>query len=48
MRASEASAGAEAERHFLGPLSDDEAAQLRQALRAIAFPAPVEPVSHRH
>ena len=42
------SAGDEAERLFLGPLSGDEAAQLRQALRAIAFPAPVEPVSHRH
>jgi DNA-binding MarR family transcriptional regulator len=41
-------ASAEAERLFLGPLSDDEAAQLRQALRVIAFPAPVEPVSRRH
>ena len=41
-------ASAEAERLFLGPLSDDEAAQFRQALRAIAFPAPVEPVSHEH
>jgi DNA-binding MarR family transcriptional regulator len=40
-------AGAEAERLFLGPLSGYEAAQLRQALRAIAFPAPAEPVSHR-
>ena len=35
----------EAERLFLGPLSGDEAAQLRQALRAIAFPVPAEPVS---
>ena len=38
-------ASAEAERLFLGPLSDDEATQLRQALRTIAFPAPVEPAS---
>jgi DNA-binding MarR family transcriptional regulator len=37
------SASAEAERLFLGPLSGDEAVQLRQALRAIAFPAPAEP-----
>ena len=41
-------ASAEAERLFLGPLSGDEAARLRQALRAIAFPAPVGPVSRRH
>ena len=38
----------EAERLFLGPLSAGEAGQLRQALRAIAFPAPAEPVSQRH
>jgi DNA-binding MarR family transcriptional regulator len=38
----------EAERLFLGSLSGDEAAQLRHALRAIAFPAPAEPVSQRH
>jgi DNA-binding MarR family transcriptional regulator len=43
-----ASASDEAERLFLGSLSGDEAAQLRQALRAVAFPAPVEPVSQRH
>jgi len=42
------SASAEAERLFLGPLSGDEAAQLRQALRAIAFPVPAEPVSQPH
>jgi len=29
---------AEAERRFLGPLSDDEGAALREALRATAFP----------
>ena len=40
-------AGDEAERLFLGSLSGDEAAQLRQALRAIACPAPAEPVPHR-
>jgi len=39
------SASAEAERLFLAPLSGDEAAQLRQALRAVAFPAPVTPAS---
>ena len=33
------SATAEAERLFLGSLSGDEASQLRQALRAVAFPA---------
>ena len=42
------SASAEAERLFLGPLSDNEAAHLRRTLRAIAFPAAVKPVSHRH
>lgn len=42
------SAGAEAERLFLGPLSGDEATQLKQALRAIAFPDPVKPGSHPH
>ena len=41
------SASAEAERLFLGQLSEDEASRLRQALRAVAFPAPVEPVSHQ-
>ena len=41
-------ATAEAERLFLGPLSGDEATQLRKALRAVAFPAPVQPVSHKH
>jgi len=41
-------ASAEAERLYLGSLSDDEAAQLRRALRAVAFPAPAEPVSHEH
>jgi DNA-binding MarR family transcriptional regulator len=41
-------AGAEAERLFLGPLSGDEATRLTQTLRAIAFPAPVKPVSHGH
>jgi DNA-binding MarR family transcriptional regulator len=40
-----ASASAEAERLFLGSLSGDEATQLRQALRAVAFPVPVKPVS---
>jgi DNA-binding MarR family transcriptional regulator len=39
------SAGAEAERLFLGPLAGDEASQLRQALHAVAFPAPVRPAS---
>jgi DNA-binding MarR family transcriptional regulator len=38
-------ASAEAERLFLGPMSDDEATQLRQTLRAIAFPAPVKSAS---
>ena len=42
------SASAEAERRFLGPLSDDETTQLKEALRAIAFPAPAKPVSHKH
>jgi len=44
------SASAEAERLFLGSLPGDEATQLRQALRVVAFPAPVpaEPVSHEH
>ena len=42
------SASAEAERLFLGQLSEDEASRLRQALRAVAFPAPVELVSHQH
>jgi hypothetical protein len=42
------SAIAEAERLFLGPLSGDEATQLKNALHAAAFPAPVEPVSHQH
>jgi DNA-binding MarR family transcriptional regulator len=42
------SASAEAERLFLGPLSGDEATQLRQALREIAFPAPARPVSRQH
>ena len=41
-------ASAEAERLFLGPLSDDEATQLRQTLRAIAFPAPAKPASRQH
>ena len=40
------SASAEAERLFLDSLPGDEATQLRQALRVVAFPAPAEPVSH--
>jgi len=40
-----ASASAEAERLFLGSLSDDAATQLRHALRSVAFSAPVKPVS---
>ena len=36
------SAGDEAERRFLGPLSDDETARFKETLRAIAFPAPDE------
>lgn len=35
----------EAERRFLGSLSDDEAAKLKEALRAVAFPAPGKAVS---
>jgi DNA-binding MarR family transcriptional regulator len=42
------SASAEAERLFLAPLPGDETALFRQALRAIAFPDPVKPVSHQH
>lgn len=38
-------AGEQAERRFLGPLSDDETAALKTALRAVAFPAVGEPVS---
>ena len=41
-------ATAEAERLFLGSLSEDEAGRLREALRAVAFPAPVQPVSHAY
>jgi DNA-binding MarR family transcriptional regulator len=41
------SAGEEAERRFLGPLSDDETARLKETLRAVAFPAPGEPPSRR-
>jgi DNA-binding MarR family transcriptional regulator len=35
------SAADEAERRFLGPLSDDETARFRETLRATAFPAAV-------
>jgi DNA-binding MarR family transcriptional regulator len=38
-------ATAEAERRFLGPLSGEEIAGLRQALRAVAFSASGQPVS---
>jgi DNA-binding MarR family transcriptional regulator len=44
----EASASAEAERLFLGPLSGDEATRLRQTLRAIAFPAPARQPASAH
>ncbi len=37
---------AEAERRFLGPLSEDEAANFRAALRAAAFPASPEAAPH--
>ena len=33
----------EAERRFLAPLTGDEAAQVREALRRVAFPAATEP-----
>ena len=36
-------AGADAERRFLGALSDDQAARLIEALRAVAFPASGSP-----
>ena len=41
-------AGDEAERRLLGSLSDDEAAKLKEALRAVAFPAPSKPVPPTH
>jgi DNA-binding MarR family transcriptional regulator len=37
----------EAERRFLGPLSDGESAKLRETLRVVAFPAPEESASGR-
>jgi DNA-binding MarR family transcriptional regulator len=42
------SAGEQAERRFLSPLSDDETARLKEALRAVAFPAPGKPASLGH
>lgn len=39
------SASDEAERRFLGPLSDDETAKFKEMLRAITFAAPDEPPS---
>jgi DNA-binding MarR family transcriptional regulator len=39
------SASDEAERRFLGPLSDDETAKFKEMLRAITFTAPDEPPS---
>lgn len=44
---SAASAGAEAERRFLRPLSGDETAQFKEMLRAIGFPASGKPASGR-